>query len=47
MIGAHLLLPAGSPPPAGYDYVGAFDLFPSGGSRGREAITSIDVYKKR
>ena len=47
MIGAHLLVPAGAPPPPGYDYVGSFDLFPSGGSRGREALTSIDVYIRR
>ena len=45
--GSHLLLPAGAPPPPGYDYVGSFDLFPSGGSRGREALTSIDVYIRR
>lgn len=47
LIGAHLLLPAGAPAPSGYVYIGAFDLFPSGGSRGREAITSIDVYRKQ
>ena len=47
MSGSHLLLPAGAPPPPGYDYVGSFDLFPSGGSRGREALTSIDVYIRR
>jgi hypothetical protein len=45
--GSHLLLPAGAPAPPGYDYVGSFDLFPSGGSRGREALTSIDVYIRR
>ena len=47
MSGSHLLLAAGAPPPPGYDYVGSFDLFPSGGSRGREALTSIDVYIRR
>ena len=47
MIGSHLLMPAGAPPPPGYDYVGSFDLFPSGGSRGREALTSVDVYIRR
>lgn len=47
MIGSHLLLPAGAAPPAGYVYIGAFDLFPSGGSRGREAVTSIDVYRRQ
>jgi Collagen triple helix repeat (20 copies) len=47
MIGSHLLMPAGAPAPPGYDYVGSFDLFPSGGSRGREALTSIDVYIRR
>ena len=47
MIGSHLLMPAGGSPPPGYDFVGSFDLFPSGGSRGREALTSIDVYIRR
>ena len=47
MIGSHLLMPAGAPAPPGYDFVGSFDLFPSGGSRGREALTSIDVYIRR
>lgn len=47
VIGSHLLMPAGAPPPPGYDYVGSFDLFPSGGSRGRPAVTSIDVYIRR
>jgi hypothetical protein len=45
--GSHILLPAGAPAPPGYDYVGSFDLFPSGGSRGRVALTSIDVYIRR
>jgi hypothetical protein len=47
VIGSHLLMPAGAPPPPGYDYVGSFDLFPAGGSRGRPALTSIDVYIRR
>jgi len=47
MIGSHLLMPSGATPPPGYGFVGSFDLFPSGGSRGRDALTSIDVYIRR
>jgi len=46
MGGSLLMLPAGSSAPAGYMFVGTFDLAPSGGSRGRPAMMSVDVYRR-
>jgi hypothetical protein len=40
-----LFLPTGAPVPAGYEFVGAFDLLPTAGSRGRGTV-SVDVYRK-
>jgi hypothetical protein len=41
-----LMLPAGSPAPARYTYVGTFDLTPSADSRGRNTAMAVDVYRK-
>jgi len=48
MSGALLLLPAGSPAPAGYTFLGTFDLSQQGGNavRGRPASIAVDVYRK-
>ena len=46
MAGSLLMLPAGSPAPLGYTYVGTFDLTPSLESRGRNTLMSVDVYHR-
>ena len=43
--GSLLLVPIGAPVPAGYEFIGAFDLAPSAGARGRGTI-SVDMYRK-
>jgi hypothetical protein len=44
--GALLMLPAGSPAPGNYTFVGTFELTPSGGSRGRGGMVAVDVYRR-
>jgi len=44
--GSLLMLESGSAQPAGYVYVGTFDLAPSGDARGRGALMRIDLYRK-
>ena len=46
MPGSLLMLPAGSPAPLRYTYVGTFDLTPSLDSRGRNTAMSVDVYRR-
>ena len=43
--GSLLMLPAGSSAPAGYTFIGTFDLAPSG-SRGRPAMMPVDIYRR-
>ena len=44
--GSYLLLVSGAAAPAGYTFVGRYDLAPSAGSRGRPSMMSVDVYRK-
>ena len=44
--GSLLMLPAGSPAPPHYTYVGTFDLTPSMDSRGRNIAMAVDVYRR-
>jgi len=44
--GSLLMLNSGSPQPAGYVYVGTFDLTPSDDARGRGVAMHIDLYRK-
>jgi hypothetical protein len=46
MPGSLLMLPAGSPAPLRYTYVGTFDLTPSLDSRGRNTAMSVDMYRR-
>ena len=34
------------PAPAGYTFVGTFDLAPSGAPRGRPMMMAVDVYRR-
>jgi hypothetical protein len=43
--GSLLMVPSGSPVPAGYSFVGTFDLSPSSGPRSSALI--VDVYRKQ
>lgn len=43
--GSMVMVPSGAPVPAGYVYVGTFDLIPSSG--GRSAAIAVDVYRKQ
>jgi hypothetical protein len=45
--GSLLMLPAGSPAPAGYTREGTFDLAPSGEPRGRQKLWRVDVYVRQ
>ena len=40
------MLESASPRPAGYVYVGTFDLTPSDDARGRGVLMRIDLYRK-
>lgn len=44
--GSYLLLVSGAAAPVGYTFVGRFDLAPSGASRGRPSMMSVDVYRR-
>lgn len=44
--GSMLILPAGSPPPANYTYVGSYSLTPTTGGKGPKALLNVDVYRK-
>jgi hypothetical protein len=44
--GSLLMLECGAPQPAGYTYIGTFDMSPSGDSRSRTAAMRIDLYRK-
>jgi hypothetical protein len=44
--GSLLFVEANSPVPAGYTYIGTFDLTPSADSRGRAAMIRVDMYRK-
>lgn len=46
MPGSLLLLPAGSAAPAGYTFVGRFDLQPSSDNRGRGTQMPVDLYRR-
>ncbi len=46
MSGSLLLLPAGSPAPPGYTFVGTFDLQPSESNRGRGVQLRVDLYRR-
>lgn len=46
MPGSLLFLPSGSAAPAGYTFVGTFDLAPSGAPRGRPIMMAVDVYRR-
>jgi hypothetical protein len=39
------MVPSGSPVPAGYAFVGTFDLIPSAGGRG--SAIAVDLYRKQ
>jgi hypothetical protein len=43
--GALLMLPSGSPVPAGYAFVGTFELNPISGPRSSTLV--VDVYRKQ
>ena len=45
--GSLLMLPAGSPAPAGYTFMDTIDLAPSDGPRGRSKLWRVDVYVRR
>jgi len=44
--GSLLMLECGSPQPAGYTYMGTYDMSPSGDSRSRAVAIRIDLYRK-
>ena len=44
--GALMFLAAGAPAPAGYTYVGSFDLTPSDDSRSRGVALRVDMYRR-
>ena len=44
--GSLLMVDSGRPQPAGYVYVGTFDLTPSGDARRRGMLMRIDLYRK-
>jgi hypothetical protein len=44
--GMLVMLPAGSPAPAGYTFIGAFDLQPSGSNRGQETMVKVHLYRR-
>jgi hypothetical protein len=44
--GSLLMLPAGSPAPAGYTFLGTFDLQPSGENRGLMSQYRVDLYQR-
>lgn len=44
--GSLLFLAPGATPPPGYTFVGTFDMFPAGGSRGRPTTVAFDVYRR-
>jgi hypothetical protein len=46
MPGSMLFLAAGTPAPAGYAFVGRFDMQPSVSNRGRGIQIQVDVYRK-
>jgi hypothetical protein len=39
------MVPSGAPVPAGYVFVGTFDLIPTSGGRG--SSISVDVYRRQ
>ena len=43
--GSMVMVPSGAPVPAGYVFVGTFDLIPSSG--GRSSAIAVDVYRKQ
>jgi hypothetical protein len=46
MVGSLLMLPAETPAPPNYEFVGRFDLMPYDGPRGRTSRMAVDVYKR-
>jgi hypothetical protein len=44
--GSLLMLAAGSPAPAGYTFVGRFDMQPADTDRGRGSQLQVDMYRK-
>jgi len=44
--GSLLMLDGGAPAPAGYTYVGTFDMTPTSSERGRGVQMRVDVYRK-
>jgi hypothetical protein len=46
MSGSLLFLPGGAQAPAGYTYIGPFDLMPSSDSRSRGVVMRVDVYRR-
>ena len=46
MPGAMLMLPVGSGAPAGYTFIGTFNLQPANANRGQGTQVQVDVYRR-
>ena len=46
MTGSLLFLPAGSPAPAGYSFIGTFNLQPANTNRGQGSQVQVDGYRR-